>query len=402
MGHLVGIAQLLYGCGTVAAADDGDGIGLAERLGHRFGACGKGREFKDAHGAVPDDGAGAGHGITVQLHGFGTDVQPLPAGGNLPGLYHPAVGVGGIGVGNDGVHRQQQLHTLRPGFFHHFQCVGFPVGFQQAVSYLTALSGGEGVGHAAADNHGVGDFQQVVDDTDFGGNLAASQNGHQRPLGIGQRTADDLQFLFNQEAGHGRQIGGHAGGGGMGAVDGTEGVRHENLRHGGQLLGECRVIFRLTLFKAGVFQQEHLAGLQSGGFGGGILPHYVMGKENLLPQQLAQPLRHRGKGQLFQGLLPGLPGQFFGSLALFRLLLYPLVIIRLRFAQMGAGNHRRPLLQQIADGGQCRHNPLVAGDFTGFLVLRHVEVAAQQNLLSFYVDIPDGFLLIIHKQTPQI
>ena len=41
-----------------------------------------------------------------------------------------------------------------------------------------------------------------------------------------------------------------------------------------------------------------------------------------------------------------------------------------------------PVLQQILDGGQCRHDALVAGDGAGVLVLGHVEVAAQQDLLA--------------------
>ena len=62
----------------------------------------------------------------------------------------------------------------------------------------------------------------------------------------------------------------------------------------------------------------------------------------------------------------------------------------------------RAVLKQVSDCGYRRADALVVRYFAGLFVLRHVEVAAQQNLLSFYVDIPDGFLLIIHKQTPQI
>ena len=61
--HLVGVAQLLHSGCAVTAADDGDGVGLAEGFCHGFGALGESGELKHAHGAVPDDGAGILHGV---------------------------------------------------------------------------------------------------------------------------------------------------------------------------------------------------------------------------------------------------------------------------------------------------------------------------------------------------
>ena len=183
-------------------------------------------------------------------------------------------------------------------------------------------------------------------------------------------------------------------------MNGAESVGHINVSQGGKLLGKCRVIFRFALFKAGVFQQQNPTGLQSGGLFLRVLANYIVSKQDFLPQKLSQPRRHRGQRQLFQGLLPCFFGQLGRGFALFRLFLHPLVIVRLRLAQMGAGDHGRPLLQQISNGGQRRHDPLVAGDLAGLFVLRHVEIAAQQNLFAFYVNVADSFLLIIHKQTP--
>ena len=118
MGHLVSIAQLLHSRSRVAAADDGDGGGLAESLGHSLGAHSKGGELKHAHGAVPDNGTGGSYSVAVQLHGFGANVQTLPAGGDLTGLDYLAVGVGREGVCDHGVHRQQQLYALLLCGFH--------------------------------------------------------------------------------------------------------------------------------------------------------------------------------------------------------------------------------------------------------------------------------------------
>ena len=372
MGHLVGIAQLLHSRGAVAAADDGDGVGLAEGLSHGLSTLGKGGELKHAHGAVPNHGAGVGHGVTVQLHGLGTDVQALPAIGDLPGLDHLALGVRGEGVGADRVHRQQQLHALGSRFFHHFVGVSLPVGLQQAVAHLAALGGGERVGHAAADDDGVGDLQQVVDDTDLAGDLAAAQNGHQGPLGVGQGAADDLQLLLDQEAGHGRQIVRHAGGGGVGPVDGAEGVRHIQVRHIRQGLGQSRVVLGLALFKAGVLQQHDLAGLQGGGLGPGVGAHHILRHDDGLAQQLAQALGH---GLEAQGRVRAV----------------------LRLAQMGAGDDGSVLVQKILDSGQGGPDALVVGDDAAAVFSQgHVEIAAQQNLLAGHVHVPDSLLFIIH------
>ena len=63
---------------------------------------------------------------------------------------------------------------------------------------------------------------------------------------------------------------------------------------------------------------------------------------------------------------------------------------------MGAGDDRRPTLQQIPDGGQGRHNALVAGDGAGGLILWDVEVTAQQDLLPRHVYIHDGLFIVVH------
>ena len=183
-------------------------------------------------------------------------------------------------------------------------------------------------------------------------------------------------------------------------MHGAKGVGYINLCQRGQSLGKIRVIFRLALFKAGVFQQQHLTGLQNGGLGLRVRAHNVMGELDILPQQLAQPHGHRGQRQLFLSGLPCLAGQLGGIFALFRLLFHPLVIVRLRLTQMGAGNDCRALLQQIPDGGQRGHDALIAGDGAGLLILRHIEIAAQQDLLALDINVADGFLPIIHKQAP--
>ena len=179
-------------------------------------------------------------------------------------------------------------------------------------------------------------------------------------------------------------------------MHGAEGVGHVQLRHVGQGLGQCGVVLGLALFKAGVLQQHDLAGLQRGGLGPGVLAHHVVGKDDLAAQQLAQTLRHGGQGQLAQGLLPLLLGDVGLVLALLHLLLHVSGEGGGRLAQMGAGDDGSALLQQIADGGQGRHDALVAGDGAGLLVLGYVKVAAQQDLLACHVHVHNGLLVVIH------
>ena len=123
---------------------------------------------------------------------------------------------------------------------------------------------------------------------------------------------------------------------------GAEGVGYVQLRHGGQLLGELGVVLLLAGIEAQVFQQHDLAALQRRG--------------------LAFPLA-------------------------------------LGLAQMGAGDDRRLLLQQVADGGQRRHDALVAGNGAGLLVLGHVEIAAQQDLFPGHVHVQNGLFIVVHTDT---
>ena len=69
-------------------------------------------------------------------------------------------------------------------------------------------------------------------------------------------------------------------------MDGAESVGHVDLGHGSQLLSKGGIILGLTLFKAGVFQQQDLTGLQGRGLSLGILTHNVAGEDNFLSQQL--------------------------------------------------------------------------------------------------------------------
>ena len=396
MGDFVGKAQLLHGCRAVAAAHDGGGAALGQGLGHGAGAAGETLKLKHAHGAVPHHGAGALDGVAEPFGGLRANVQAHHVVGDGVGGNHLGLGVGGKLLGGQGVGGQQQLHAAILGLGNHLQGIAQFVALAQAGANGTALGLGKGIGHAAADDDGVGLVQQVVDDADLIADLGAAQHRHEGALGIIQGAAHDLQLLGHQQAADGGQIGGHAGGGGVSAMDAAESVGHVQLRHVGHGLGQRGIVLGLALFKAGILQQHDLAGLQSGGLGSGVLTHHVVGKDDLPAQQLAQTLRHGGQSQLAQGLLPILLGDIGLVLALFHLLFHVGGEGGGGLAQMGAGDDGSALVQQIADGGQGRHDALVAGDGAGLLVLGHVKVAAQQDLLAGYVHVHNGLLVVIH------
>ena len=178
MGHLVGIAQLGHRGRAVAAAHNGDRVGISQSLGQGAGALGKGRELKHAHGAVPDHGARILHRIGKQLNGLGADVHAHAVIGDLHGVHQLGLGVGGELGSAQSVHRQQELHTLGLGLVHHLLAVIQAVLLQQRGTHAAAHRLDKGIGHTAADDDGVGDVQQVVDDADLGGYLGTTQDGH--------------------------------------------------------------------------------------------------------------------------------------------------------------------------------------------------------------------------------
>ena len=176
VGDPVGKAHLLHRRGTVAAAHDGDGAAVGQRLGHGPGTGGEVVELKHAHRAVPHHRARAAHRAAEGLDGVRADVHALPALGDGHGADHLAVGVVGEVVRRHGVRGQQQLHAVLPGLFKHIQGVVQLVVFAQALADAAALGLGKGVGHAAADDDGVGLIQQVVDDADLVADLRAAQH----------------------------------------------------------------------------------------------------------------------------------------------------------------------------------------------------------------------------------
>ena len=177
-------------------------------------------------------------------------------------------------------------------------------------------------------------------------------------------------YPFYQEAGDRGQVVGNALGGGVRAVRGAKGVVDIDLRKGGQLLGELRIVLFLFLVEADVLQQNDVAGLHRVDALLGVLADDVLGQDDLLIELLAQALRNGGQGILH-------------------------VEFALGTAQVRAEDDGRIVVQEVLDGGQRRHDAGVVGDLRA--VQGDVEVAAHEYALAGYIDIFDG--LLVHNNT---
>ena len=396
MAHLGGQAALVHGADGVASADDGDGAILLGGLGHGLadaeGALGEVAHLEAAHGAVPDDGLGLGDEVGVFLDGLGADVQRHEVGGDF--IIHG--GDGGLVVelvGGQVVHGQDELHAVGLGVGQ-----GRLGGLQelflhQGLAHLVALGLQEGIGHSAADEDGVHLLHQVLEDLKFAGDLGAADDGHEGMDRILHGVAQEIDFLFQEEAGHagaalGLHVLGDGGGGGVVAVGGAEGVVHVDIAVGGELFGHLLLlglhlgllggIFLvahlvglldlafLRLVEAGVFQHEDLSGLEGGGLGVGVLA--VIGELDIQVQVLGKIVAD------------GLQAEI------------GLIALALRAAQVAHEDEGGTLLQHVLDGGLGGLDAGVVGD----LVLRvegDVEVHAHDDLLSLQFHVANRFLV---------
>ena len=82
-------------------------------LGNRVGAHRKARKLKDARRPVPHNGLRRRNHVLDRRNRLRPDVEPLPVVGKIDrAVPHLRLGVGGKLVGQNVVHRQQQLHAL--------------------------------------------------------------------------------------------------------------------------------------------------------------------------------------------------------------------------------------------------------------------------------------------------
>src|SRR5208282_812932 len=265
MGDFVGDSGGFYGGYGVSAAYNRDRSGIFRYgVGNLESAFGERRDFKNAHGAVPDDGAGAGDFFGKDFYGFGADIERHHVRRNrLAGSDDFGQGASFDAVGNHMVRRQQELDVAVLCLLQKAPGELDPVFFDQTLAHRLALRPQEGVGHAPADDDSVDFAKQVLDDSNFVAYLGAAQNRHERLLGVLQHAAEILQLFFHEQAGGGLlHEPGHAHRGSMRAMGRAEGVVDVELGERGQLPGEILVVLFFLGVEAQVFEQQRLALLE--------------------------------------------------------------------------------------------------------------------------------------------
>src|SRR5208282_1945507 len=205
MGDLVGYAGGLDGGHGISAAHDRNGSGIFRHgMGDLEGAFSEGRHFENAHGAVPDNGAGAGYLFGKRFDRLRADIEGHHV--SRDGLAVPdnlGQGAGFDAVGDDVIGGQEELELVS---FRLLQKVAGEfdlVFFDQTLAHRFALRLEEGVGHAAADNENVNFAEQVLDDSDFVADFGAAQDGDERALGVLQDATQILQLFFHEQPGGG-------------------------------------------------------------------------------------------------------------------------------------------------------------------------------------------------------
>ena len=181
--------------------------------------------------------------------------RPIWSSGVASDVYGGGGGIGFELRGDDLVDREEEFEVFLvrvvENFLGKIQLFDFDKGFADGM----ALGFEEGVGHASADEHGVGNLHQVFDDFDFVADFGAAEDGYERARRIADGFAEVGQFPFHQEACGGLIYEmGDAHHRGMGAMGRAERIAHEQaVAESGELLGEGLVVFFFFRVEADIF-----------------------------------------------------------------------------------------------------------------------------------------------------
>src|SRR6267142_4314059 len=293
MGDFVREAGVMNGCDGVAASNDGSSAGAcgsSDAFGNLERTFRESGHLEYAHGAVPDDGFCGGNFLTIGFDGFGTDIQA-----------HPAVGCGRDGNGlrrgislefraDDVIDRKQQCEFLLLRFGTQAPREVQLVVLDERLADGLAVGFEEGVSHAAADEHNVGNFHQVFDDFDLVADFGAAENRDEGTRGIGHGFAEVGQLFFHEQPRSGLpDKARNADNVSMLTVSGAEGVANENaVTERRELLRESFVIFFFVGMEADVFQYEHFPVAQGLALAFGARTDTIQGKGDRLAEQLFQ------------------------------------------------------------------------------------------------------------------
>jgi len=138
-------------------------------------------------------------------------------------------------------------------------------------------------------------------------------------------------------------------------VGGAEGVVDVDVRQGGELRCERRVVRRLPGMETQVLEQQDLARSEGAGCGLDLRSHTVPRRLHGPPEQLREPRRDRRHAQLFDDLALGA-------------------------AEVRGEDDGAPLAEQVLDGRQRGADACVVGHATA--LERYVEVDPHEHALA--------------------
>ena len=206
----------------------------------------------------------------------------------------------------------------------------------------------------------------MIEDADLAGDLGAADDGDERTLGLGEDAGQSVDLLLEEEASDGRDVGGRADDGALGAVGGAEGVEDEDVAVGGEALGDLGVVLLLALVEADVLEDEDVARLEGVDGGLGLVAVGVSDEGDVEAAHLGELLGDRLEGEL------GLEAGALGA------------------AEVAHEDDASVVLNEVLDrgerGGDARgvaHDAVLDGD---------VEVDAAKDALAVDIDVTDGLL----------
>src|ERR1019366_4385658 len=262
---LVGYAGGFDGGYGISAAYNRSGSGIVrDGLGNLESAFGKRRQFENAHGTIPDDGAGARYFFGKCLDGFGADVECHHVGRDgLAVANEFGQGARFDSIGDDVIGGQQEFELMSFCLLQKVAGEFDLVFFDQTFADRFALRLEEGVGHAASDDEDVDFTEQILDDSDFVADFGAAEDGDEGVLGVLQDATEILQFLFHEQPGSGflHELR-DAYRGSVSTMGGAEGVVDVELGKLGKLLGKVFVVLFFFGVEAKVLEQQRLAFLK--------------------------------------------------------------------------------------------------------------------------------------------
>ncbi len=271
-------------------------------------------------------------------------------------------GVGAERVGRHDVDRQDDLDALLLGTLEVALDRVDLVGLEQALADLVTLRREEGEDHAAADEETVGRAEQVADDAELVGHLRAAEHDGIRPLGVLGEAAQHVDLRRDEVTRGVRQQAGDVVDGRLLAVHDAEAVGDEDVCERGELAGEVSAVLiglgRLAGVEAEVLEQQHLAVLERGSLGLGVLADRVVGEEDGGAEHLAEAVGDGREGVL--GLRSALGA-----------------------TEVRTDDDARAGVGEALDRRRRRADAAVVGD--GRAVERHVEVGADEDALAAQV-----------------